>query len=187
MFEALALGAAIATCSPSQTDVSNSGRSITLSTNTTELVATIMNIGTELNFNSRYSLFLPVSWCPWFISSTEAIRVIALRPEMRWWFGKYGKGHYTGIHLNVGWYNVRHKSIRYQDISRPAMGAGISYGYALPLRGNWALSFSAGFGIVSFEYERFRNSGNGTLLDRKRTLYWGPDNLGITIGYNFEL
>lgn len=87
------------------------------------------------------------------------------------------------MHLNLGWYNVRANSYRYQDIGRPMLGAGIGYGYRLPLTDRWSIDFEIGAGMANFRYDRYYNIPNGALKDTRVTTYWGIDRLGVTVSY----
>lgn len=68
---------------------------------------TIMNIAGEIQLSSKMSFSLPVMWCPWFISDSRSLRVLAFQPEGRWWLDAVGNGHFIGVHASVGWYNLK--------------------------------------------------------------------------------
>lgn len=148
---------------------------------------TIMNIAGEIQLSSKMSFSLPVMWCPWFISDSRSLRVLAFQPEGRWWLDAVGNGHFIGVHASVGWYNLKNGNYRYQDAGHPALGGGISYGYVLHLGSDWDIEFSIGAGILSLRYDRFYNIVNGMRADTRKTLYWGLDHAGISVAYHFNL
>lgn len=161
-------------------------RLITVKTNLVPWCASVMNIGVEMQLSGNISLSLPVWYCPWFISDRRALRVAALQPEGRWWFHRPGEGHFAGVHASVAWYNLKWGRYRYQDNSRPLLGAGLTYGYAFRFDPHWGLELSAGVGFVNTRYDRFYNTRNGQLADTRATSYFGPDHLSISILYHIN-
>lgn len=159
----------------------------TIKTNAIPWAATVMNIAGEIALSPKITLSFPVWYCPWFISEKNALRVFALQPECRWWINRTSEGHFFGPHISVAWFNMRHGDYRYQDCRRPLLGAGITYGYMLPIRNNWHIEFSIGAGYASLRYDRFRNTINGAKVDTRQTSYWGIDHAGISIAYSFKL
>ena len=160
---------------------------LTVKTNAIPWAATIMNIEGEASLTDHISVTLPVMWCPWYISKSYAFRLLALQPEGRWWFRTPGKGHFAGVHLSLAWYNIKFGDFRYQDRDRPALGGGITYGYALPLNHSWGIEFSIGAGYISARYDRFYNTFNGSLVDSRQTSYFGIDHAAVSFCYTFNL
>ena len=156
-----------------------------LKTNIIPWIATVGNLGTEIKLNPHISLDLSLWWCPWKISDKYSLKVVTILPEARWWVEDDWKGHFIGLHFNCAWYNLRFKDIRYQDVDRPALGAGITYGYLFRLSPQWGLELSFGVGWLSFKYDRFYNVSNGSKIDTRLTNYWGIDRFGVSFVYNF--
>lgn len=153
-------------------------------TNALPWAATVMNIAGEVQVSGHISVMVPVWWCPWFISDKHSLRILAFQPEARWWFDTPGSRHFIGPHVSVAWFNVKHNDIRYQDRGRPELGAGLTYGYSLPLGKAWTIEFSIGAGYLSLRYDRFHNVVNGALIDTRQTSYWGIDHAGISVVYH---
>lgn len=162
-------------------------RWVKVKTNAIPWGAAVINIEGEAEVAPKISIAMPVMWCPWFIRPRRAIRVIALQPEGRWWLRHAGTGHFFGLHFSMAWFNIRYDGYRYQDKGRPALGGGLTYGYALTLGNSWTLDFSIGAGVVSMKYDRFHNTVNGSLIDTRLTTYWGIDHAAISIAYKFEI
>ncbi|MDE6444178.1 MAG: DUF3575 domain-containing protein [Muribaculaceae bacterium] len=148
---------------------------------------TVMNIEPELYFSPSLSVSLPLYWCPWFIGEKKALRVFASQPELRFRFRRKPTGHYIGIHGSLAWFNIRFDSYRYQDVGRPLLGAGLSYGYVFQLSSHWIADVSIGAGYASMRYDRFYNTENGARVDMRRTSYWGIDKFSLSIGYIIDL
>lgn len=160
---------------------------LALKTNLPAWGITLMNIEPTLYFSSSLSASLPLYWCPWFIGEKKALRVFASQPELRFRFGAKPTGHYIGLHGSIAWFNLRFDTYRYQDVGRPLLGGGISYGYVLRLSTHWIADFSIGAGFASMQYDRFYNTDNGARVDTRRTSYWGIDKVSLSIGYIIDL
>lgn len=160
---------------------------LAVKTNVPLWAATVMNVEPEIFFSRRWSADVPLMWCPWFISESKALRVFATQPEIRFRLTPGLKGHYIGLHGSVAWFNIKNGNYRYQDVGRPLIGCGISYGYSLTFRKNWIADFSIGGGYASMRYDRFFNIPNGAKADTRRTSYWGIDRLTISIGYMIDI
>lgn len=158
-----------------------------LKTNLVCWSGSILNIAADVQVGRHVSVDLPVMWCPWYMSKRYAARNLTFQPEMRWWFGNPGDGHFCGAHFHVSWFNVRWRDKRYQDASRPLLGAGVSYGYLLLLNRGWACEFTVGAGYAAVRYDTFYNIGNGACIDRHKSDYWGITRLGISVVYCFYL
>ncbi len=156
----------------------------------------IMNAELTLNLSDAISIGVPVYYAPWFAWKKRAVRVLAFQPECRWWPGHKSttnlrRGHFLAAHATVVWYNVRWNDYRYQDTDRPGLGAGLTYGYRLPLSKHWGVEFMLGLGFITTRYDRFHNTAhtsphapdNGRLIDTRSTTYFGPDRLSISFTY----
>lgn len=146
-------------------------------------VAAIPNLGIEYGFNDHWSAALDVMFSPWKISENHSIKTVALMPEGRYWLKNNSRGSFFNIHANVAWFNIRWNSYRYQDVSYPLLGAGIGYGYRLPVSSKFCFEFTIGAGMFVTKYDRFFNVENGALADTKVTTYWGLDKIGINLVY----
>lgn len=154
-----------------------------LKTNLLPWCLTIPNIGAEYAVGDKWSIALDLWWCPWKLSDKFSVKTLAILPEGRWWLKTNNKGSFFNIHLNVAWYNVRANDYRYQDTSRPLLGAGIGYGYRLGLNKRLSLEFEIGAGMANTKYSRYYNIPNGALKDTRITTYWGIDRASVALTY----
>ena len=177
---------------PMQTDESvsaphPSSRYVAVKTNLAAWAGTIMNLAADVQVSKHFSVELPVLWCPWHVSSKHAVKTFTIQPEGRYWLARPGEGHFFGVHAHIGWFNVKWNRDRYQDTSRPLLGAGISYGYLLPLGEHWAGEFTLGAGYANMKYDTYYNIGNGARIDTRTKNYWGITRVGISVVYRFNL
>ena len=155
-----------------------------LRTNVLPWLVAVPNIGAEYAIGDKWSATLDVWFCPWKISDRYSIKTVAIFPEGRWWINRNNKGSFLNVHLNLAWFNVRANAYRYQDTSRPLLGAGIGYGYRLKLNDRWGFEFEIGAGMANIKYDRFYNVNNGALKDTRVSTYWGIDRLSIAFTYH---
>ena len=155
-------------------------------TNVAYLAATVANLGIEYRFGEHYSIDLPVIYSPYTVSRDFRLRFLAVQPEFRYWLRKPLQGHFFGVHLNMGAFNVAvNSNTRYQSPDG-FYGVGISYGYVLPIARHWAAEFTLGAGYVYTKYDSYYNIPNGALLERGiRYNYWGLTKVGISLSYRF--
>jgi hypothetical protein len=175
---------------PYQEPVVQKNRFWAIKTNLFQLGAGVANLGVEYPVGDRFSIDLPVTYSPYTIKSNWKIRTLTLQPEFRWWWNSPMKGHFLGVHGHVGYYNVSlDRFDRYQDKNgdTPLWGGGLSYGYALPLKGAWNLEFTAGAGYAHLVYDIFYNVENGARYETSTKDYWGLTRIGITLVYTLNI
>ena len=164
----------------------SSGRYMALKTNVAYDAIGVLNLDYEVQVHSRMTVDIPVMWSLWDAKPDKALRIAAIQPELRWWMGQEtGKGHFFGLHAHVGWYNLKWNDRRYQDTGRPLVGAGLSYGYKLPLSEHWGAEFTVGFGYANMKYDTYYNIDNGAQIDTRIRHYWGPTKVGASLVYRF--
>lgn len=161
-------------------------RYLSLKTNLAAWAGTIMNVSADIQTGKHLSLELPLLWCPWHISDQHSVRIFTFQPELRYWLSKPGQGHFFGLHAHVGWFNAKWNDRRYQDVDRPLLGAGISYGYLLPLNDRWAAEFTLGAGYANLKYDTYYNIANGVRLDTQTKNYWGITRVALSLVYRFN-
>ena len=64
-----------------------------------------------------------------------------------------------------------------------AYDGGISYGYQLYVSPRWNVEFTAGFGYLHFEYDKYAFPRGDAPIGKFRNEYWGLTKAGISIVY----
>lgn len=164
-----------------------------LSTNLIEWGMAISNLTAEVDFAPRWSAALSLHYSGMnYAGKTRKFRTFIFRPEVRWWAGSCHKGLFLDAHLQMAAYNFALPSWKYriQDVGgkNPALGGGLGIGYRLPLgsNGHWAAQGQLGVGVYHLKYDRFENRPNGPLVDTRRRVWAGIDNVSVSIVYNFK-
>lgn len=161
-------------------------RYLALKTNIVYDACALLNLAVEMQVHKKITVELPLVCSLWDLESKHGVRTVALQPEARWWMGsEAGRGHFIGLHAHVAWFNVKWNDDRYQDTDRPLLGAGLSYGYKLPLSEHWGAEFNVGLGYANMKYNTYYNIDNGALLDTRVRHYWGVTRIGASLVYRF--
>lgn len=157
-----------------------------IKTNVAYLAATVANLGVEYSFGDHYSIDLPIIYSPYTVARDYRLRFLAVQPEFRYWLKAPMKGHFFGVHLNIGAFNIAvDNKNRYQSPDG-FYGVGLSYGYVLPFARHWAAEFTVGAGYVHTKYDTYYNIPNGARFEKERAYnYWGLTKVGINLLYRF--
>lgn len=152
-------------------------------------VVTVANLSFEVGFARHMALNLFATFSPWDIRVPDVkLRSLILQPELRWYFGNDFIKHYVGVEGHYGWYNVALGGrTRYQDRDgdTPLWGAGLSYGYVLPIAKHFGMDFSISAGYAHLVYDCFYNIKNGAKYTTQSRDWWGPTRIGVSIYYQF--
>lgn len=160
-------------------------RYIALKTNVPFQALSMHNLAVEVQVHEHVTVDFPITWSISDIEREHAIRGIAFQPEGRWWLDSAGTGHFFGVHFHAAWFNMKWEENRYQTEHRPLLGAGISYGYKLPISTHWGAEFNLGAGYANVKYNTYYNIENGAMLNKRIRHYWGITRAGISLVYRF--
>ncbi len=165
---------------------------ISIKTNALFYAMLVPSIGFEVQLGRRWSFDMLGYWSPYnLFSSTRKFRIFGLQPEVRYWWGEpLVKGHYLGLHGHVLGFNVQtNDGKRYQDPNHALWGAGLAYGYAMPLgkSDRWGVEFTIGAGYAKITYDVYDGQRNGRYLSSGTHDYWGITRLGVDFSYRFLL
>lgn len=157
-----------------------------IKSNALYLAAGVTNIGGEYAFHPHWSVDMPLVYSPYTLARTYRMRFLYIQPEARYWIDRPMKGHFFGVHLHAGVFNVSlDDKNRYQS-EKGFHGAGISYGYAMPLSRRWSMEFTVGVGYAFTRYCTYYNVPNGLQYEKDRPYnYWGLTKLGLNFVYRF--
>jgi len=157
-----------------------------IKTNVAYLAATVANLGVEFGVSPHFSIDLPVLYSPYTIARDYRLRLLVIQPELRYWLREPMHGHFFGVHLNMGAFNISVDSKNRYQSPDGFYGIGLSYGYTLPLSRHWAAEFSLGAGYVHTKYDVYYNIPNGARYEKGQSYnYWGLTKVGIGLMYRF--
>lgn len=141
--------------------------------------ATVASLGVEYSFGDRYSVDLPVIYSPYTVARDYRLCFLAVQPEFRYWLKKPMEGHFFGVHLHIGAFNIAVDDRNRYQSPDGFYGAGLSYGYMLPFARHWAAEFTIGAGYVRTKYDVYYNIPNGARFEKGVPYnYWGMTKRG---------
>ena len=157
-----------------------------------------VNAGIELGLSSRWTLDLSGSFNAWNVSGNSTWKHWMVQPEARYWLCDRFSGHFFGLHLHGGQYNLGNlnNGIKFlgTDFSKLSdsrhqgwfVGAGIGYGYSWILNRRWNLEAEIGLGYSYTRYDRFECAGCGEKVEEDRTHHYvGPTKAALNLIYVF--
>lgn len=157
-----------------------------IKSNALYLAAGVTNIGGEYAFHPHWSVDLPLVYSPYTIARRYRMRFLYIQPEARYWLDRPMKGHFFGVHLHAGVFNVSLDNRNRYQSEKGFHGAGISYGYAMPLSRRWSMEFTIGVGYAFTKYCTYYNVPNGIRYEKDLPYhYWGLTKLGLNFVYRF--
>lgn len=154
------------------------------------------NIGIEFNIDKGFTIGLNL-WYAWWNSDRAAYyhRTYGIEIESRYYITprqrqKPMRGHHIGIYFQTLTYDMIFGPNRTGYISNQRewnYGAGISYGYSLPVHKHIDIDFTIGVGYLGGPYSTYHHHSGTFVRDKAKHLnYFGPTKAGITFKYIFE-
>lgn len=156
------------------------------------------NLGVETSVAPKWTIELTGQLNAWDMSHDRKWKHWMVQPEARYWFCRAFAGHFVGMHLIGGQYNMGNvganfklfntdfrllKDYRFQGWMG---GAGVSYGYTWLLDRRWSAEAEIGLGWVYTRYDKFECADCGQRVQRSHPHnYVGPTRVAINIVYNF--
>lgn len=165
-------------------------RFFALKTNGVFLGGLIANVSFETELWRHWSLDFPIYYSPYnLFKESRKLRLLAIQPEVRYWLGKAGEGHFLGLHTHVAGFNVAvNKHGRYQDPNHALWGLGLGYGYSFNFgkEKRWGVELNIGLGFADYKYDAYRNWENGPKYSSGSDCYWGITRAGVSIFYKWH-
>lgn len=164
-----------------------------LKTNFLYGATTSPNLALELRLGKRATLDLYGGASFWKFSETQTFKHWMAQPELRLWTCDVFNGHFFGLHLHGGQYNVggidlpigRLKALKDNRFQGYFYGAGLSYGYQWILSKHWNFEASLGGGYARIFYEKYPCANCGTKIDEGFYNYWGVTRATLSLVYVF--
>lgn len=157
-----------------------------LKTNLLYDAALTPNLALEVGLAPKWSFDLSGQLNLWSLRGHKW-RHWLLQPEGRYWFCQRFQGHFVGLHVLGGEYNIGNiphgfkflgsdfsqlKDHRYQGWG---VGAGIAYGYDWAVHRHWNIEAEIGIGWIHTRYDVFPCTSCGTkLVSGHHHNYYGP-------------
>lgn len=157
-----------------------------------DITATI-NLGFEFAVADKYTMDISGNLNTWsFSSGIRKWKHAIVQPELRYWTCERFNGHFVGLHLHAGMFNVgslpplggliseNMQQYRYQG---DLYGGGFTYGYHMILSKRLSLEYSIGLGYTFINYDKYPCGKCGQKINNKSRNYFGPTKASISIVY----
>ena len=146
-----------------------SAQLLAVNTDVALLATQTYNVGFEMTVSNRSTLSLAVlgNYHPWVLSN---MRCIAVQPEWRYYLsGRSMMSHFVGFSVLAANYDFTWKEENHHG---DALGAGVTFGYVLPLSERLNIDFHAGVGLIFYNSKEYKVSS--IIL---------PTKIGISLSY----
>ena len=183
--------AAVTVCVSLFCTKSMSAQQIGIKTNILYDASATINMGVEFALAPEWTLDISGNWNGWNFKDNRKWKHFLIQPEARYWLCEKFNGHFFGLHVHGGEFNVgnvrtpfglfgdcrdsRHEGWYY--------GAGISYGYQWLIGTRWNLELSAGIGYVGADYTAYKAPVCGPRIGPGHHDYFGPTKASVSIIY----
>lgn len=167
---------------------------IALKTNLVWAATATPNIGMEVGLARKWTLQAAYGINAWSAIGQEArMRHWLVVPEVRYWPCNRFVGHFVGLQtlggqFNAGAYQIplyKWNDLRDYRLEGWMIGAGLLYGYQVPMSEHWNFEAAIGVGYVYFDYDRYPCAECGTVQGRGNWHYVGLTKLGVSFMYLF--
>lgn len=161
-------------------------------------VTTTFNLGAELALDSKWTLDVSVNYNPWTFADNKKWKHYMVQPELRYWLCEKFNGHFFGVHLHGGQYNIGNinTSLKFLGTDLSPLksnrfegwfaGAGIAYGYSWILARHWNIEAEVGLGYAYSRFDKFNCADCGKKLESGRFHHYvGPTKAAVNLIYVF--
>lgn len=157
-----------------------------------------INLGAEVGIARQLSLDVNGDMNFWNVGSRRW-RHWFVQPELRYWLCHRSLGHFFGVHLHGGQYNIGNlqtkgfkflgtdfRNLDHRRYQGWFLGAGIAYGYSWAFNEHWGLEAEIGLGWAYSRYDSYPCANCGRKIDDDADHnYVGPTKAAINLVYNF--
>jgi len=144
------------------------------------------NLGVEVVLSQRLTLDLNANYNPFSVSETKKWKHLLIQPELRYWLCQPFSGHFIGVHLIEGEYNIggiNVADLKTRRIQGNVWGGGVSYGHHWILSPRWGVEASVGLGVARFHYDKYICAHCGYKTGTYNKTYLGPTKVSVSLVY----
>jgi hypothetical protein len=162
-----------------------------LKTNILEWAMTTPNLGAEVTLAPKWSLEVAGSVNPWKFSDNKKWKHYQGTIEARYWLRESMNGHFFGIHVGGGEYNVAGIKVPFWNFKKDYRyegwhaRAGITYGYHWALNHHWSIEALIGLGVVYTKYDKYECRNCGKNHGNNSRTFFAPTRLAVNLAYTF--
>lgn len=148
-----------------------SAQHMVIKTNALYDLTTTINLGLEVKLSPQWSLDVTGNYNPWEFKDYRKQKQWMVQPEARYWFCETFNGHFLGLHLMTGVFNMAnpffpfslYECLRDNRYEGNFYGAGIGYGYSFILSRRVSIEGEIGIGYMGTKYDQYECVKCGTI------------------------
>lgn len=151
------------------------------------------NLAMEFQLGKRVTLEVGGGMSLWDFDAVHRFKHWMAQPELRLWTCDAFNGHFFGLHLHGGQYDISNmdlglcylKELKDYEYQGHFYGAGLSYGYQWILGRHWNLETSVGGGYARFVYDKSLCMICNAPIESGVYNYWGVTRATLSLVYVF--
>lgn len=157
-----------------------------IKTNLLVLATTTPNMSVEFGLARKWTLDLAAAYNPFQLQKGGINLFWIVQPEVRYWFCNRFEKHFIGLYGNYGQFNIGDVTFLTRTFETHrydgwGAGAGLTYGYHLPMGNRWGWEFTVGVGYEYLRYNKYRCYECDEFVAKKDKHYFGPTKLGVSL------
>lgn len=159
---------------------------------------TTVNLGAEYRVAPKWTMEVSANYNNWNPCEDRRWKNWSVQPEARYWFCEAFGGHFVGMHVQGGKYNVGNLDNDIKlfgtDFSKISderyqgwfLGAGVAYGYSWIVSRHWNVEAEIGIGYNYTKSDRYPCAHCGTKIEEGKVHhYFGPTKAALNLVYQF--
>lgn len=175
-----------------------SAQKVVVKTNALYWTTTTPNLGVEVALAPKWTLDVSGGFNPFTFANNRKWKHWMVQPEVRRWFCEKMGGHFLGLHLQGGQYNIGNVNTDFRMLGTDYsllkdsryegwfVGAGIGYGYAWMLNRHLNLEAEIGVGYNYSRYDRYECATCGSKVEKNKDHHYvGPTKAAVNLVYVF--
>jgi len=175
-----------------------SAQKFAIKTNLLEATIGTFNLGGEMSVAPKWTVELYGRYNPWTFSDNKKWKYWQIQPAIRYWFCEKMNGHFIGLHLIGGEYNIGNldwnsgflgsgfSNVKDYRVEGFYVGSGLDYGYSWMLGRHWNMEAEVGLGYIFTQYDKYRCPKCGEKLETNSNHnYVGPTKVALNLIYVF--
>ncbi len=174
--------------------ISLSAQDIAFKTNLLYDATATFNLGAEFRLAPKWTLDLSANYNPFTFSDSKKWKHWMAQPEARYWLCESFNGHFLGLHLLGGQFNVGNvkfplgiypstKGYRYEGYY---YGVGLAYGYQWLLSNRWSIEASVGVGYIRNHYDKYDCPKCGEWKEKSDKGYFSVTKAAVSLIYTIK-
>ncbi|MCD8034776.1 MAG: DUF3575 domain-containing protein [Alistipes sp.] len=178
---------------PDTLERSRACREFDLKTNLIYDATASVSLGVEFPLGRRWSFDFSGSYNGWTFDNQRKWKHWMVQPEFRFWTKTRQRGHFLGVHLLGGEYNLNRMHLPFEAWPSTSAqrhegwggGAGLTYGYRWNFSERWGMEGQIGVGYIYTEYDTYCPNDCGVRIGSDTYHYFGPTKIALNLIYRF--